>query len=150
MDAPLLSELLPPGHVLADPRITGKAALLDLLTRRAIAGSNLDPATVLRLIAEREALGSTGIGKGIGLPHARVPGLLRPIAAFARLARPLPFDAIDDQPVDLVFLLLSPSGAQSPHLAALAAISRRLRDPARVAAIRAADQAGLHRLLIAD
>jgi PTS system nitrogen regulatory IIA component len=82
----------------------------------------------LARVTERERLGSTGFGRRIAIPHARMAGLTRPVAAFMRLESPVEFDSADGMPVDLVFGLLSPEGAGATHLHALAAISRMMRD----------------------
>ena len=89
---------------------------------------HLDAGEVLERIEERENLGSTGFGRGVAIPHARVTGLRRPVAAFLRLENPVDFRAADGMPVDLVFGLLSPENAGAVHLQALAAISRIARD----------------------
>jgi PTS system nitrogen regulatory IIA component len=125
-------------HLLSGLRATDKGALLAELARHAAKATGVDAADIARRLAAREALGSTGIGGRVVVPHARLAELSVPAAFFARLDRPIAFDAIDGAPVDLVFLLLSPEGADATHLAWLAAASRRLRDPALVAAIRAA------------
>lgn len=122
-------------------RAADKGALLTELARHAAAAVGGDATDIARRLAAREALGSTGTGGGIAVPHARLPGLAAPVAFFARLERPVAFDAIDGRPVDLVFLLLSPEGADASHLARLAAASRRLRDPTVVAAVRSAGSA---------
>ncbi|WP_288115339.1 PTS sugar transporter subunit IIA [Novosphingobium sp.] len=88
----------------------------------------LDVATVMDGIEEREKLGSTGFGRGVAIPHARVDGLERPVAAFFRLESPVEFASADGMPVDCVFGLLSPTQAGATHLQALAAISRMMRD----------------------
>jgi PTS system nitrogen regulatory IIA component len=140
---------LPPAHVTIGLKVAGKAALLEALARLAAPAAGLAPAELARLLAAREALGSTGVGGGIALPHARVPGLVGVTGRFLRLAKPIGFDAVDAAPVDLVFLLLSGPDAQAAHLAALAAMARRLRDPQRCAAIRAArDADGVHAALM--
>ena len=87
----------------------------------------LKASDVLEALVEREALGSTGVGRGVALPHARLPGLDRMRAVFVRLEAPVAFDAVDDQPVDLLFALFAPEGAGSDHLRALARVSRLLR-----------------------
>jgi PTS system nitrogen regulatory IIA component len=125
-------------ELLTGIRAANKGELLAELARRAAVSLGLDAGDIARRLAAREALGSTGTGGGIAVPHARLPGLPAPASFFARLDRPLSFDAIDGRPVDLVFLLLSPEDGHAPHLAILAAASRRLRDPAVVAAIREA------------
>lgn len=88
----------------------------------------LDAETVIDAIDEREKLGSTGFGRGVAIPHARIDGLERPVAAFFRLENPVEFASADGMPVDCVFGLLSPSQAGATHLQALAAISRLMRD----------------------
>ncbi|MBB4857851.1 PTS system nitrogen regulatory IIA component [Novosphingobium chloroacetimidivorans] len=98
----------------------------------------LDRDLVLERITERERLGSTGFGRHVAIPHARIAGLSRPVAAVIRLDRPVEFDAADGMPVDLVFGLLSPDGAGATHLQALAAVSRMMRDERMHAALVAA------------
>lgn len=88
----------------------------------------LDAETVIEGIEEREKLGSTGFGRGVAIPHARIDGLEKPVAAFFRLENPVEFAAADGMPVDCVFGLLSPAQAGATHLQALAAISRLMRD----------------------
>ena len=105
-----------------------KSAILDQLAQRFAGVYGLDPVLVLDRIEEREKLGSTGFGRGVAIPHARLPGLNRPVAAFLRLDHAVSFDAADGLPVDLVFGLLSPEQAGAAHLHALAAISRMMRD----------------------
>lgn len=105
-----------------------KQAILDQLAQQFAGVYGLDPVLVLERLEEREKLGSTGFGRGVAIPHARIPELSRPVAAFIRLATPVAFDAADGMPVDLVFGLLSPEAAGAAHLHALAAISRMMRD----------------------
>jgi PTS system nitrogen regulatory IIA component len=105
-----------------------KPAILARLAEQFARVYDLDPGEVIARIEEREALGSTGFGRGVAIPHARIAGLIRPVAAFFRLSEPVMFDAADDMPVDLVFGLLSPQAAGAAHLHALAAISRMMRD----------------------
>ncbi len=112
-----------------------KAAILDQLAHRFAGVYGLDPVLVLERIEEREKLGSTGFGRGVAIPHARIPGLTRPVAAFFRLEDAVGFEAADGMPVDLVFGLLSPEQAGAAHLHALAAISRMMRDEAMHAAL---------------
>jgi PTS system nitrogen regulatory IIA component len=116
-------------------RADSKAAILGLLADRFADVYSLDRAQVLARINEREQLGSTGFGRGVAIPHARVAGVTRPIAAFLRLEAPVAFDAVDGRPVDLVFGLLSPEHAGAAHLHALAAISRMMRDEQMHAAL---------------
>lgn len=133
-----LAELLPPDHVFIGVRAADKARLLQELARRAGTGLGVAPAEVVAALSARETLGSTGVGAGIAVPHAQLPQLAATAAFLARLERPVDFQSVDGAPVDLVFLLLGPPAARSEHLAALAAGTRRLRDPATAAALRGA------------
>jgi PTS system nitrogen regulatory IIA component len=105
-----------------------KDIILDRLAGQFAQVYGLDHQAVLARVTERERLGSTGFGRRIAIPHARMTGLTRPVAAFMRLESPVEFDSADGMPVDLVFGLLSPEGAGATHLHALAAISRMMRD----------------------
>jgi nitrogen PTS system EIIA component len=143
-----IADLLKPEDVVVGLRASDKGQLLAELARRA-AAAHIDAATIAGALQARERLGSTGLGKGFALPHARIPGLTSFFGAFVRLARPIDFQAIDDQPVDLVFLLLIPNDAGNDHVAALAAISRRLRDAEVLRQARkTADAAALYQLLV--
>lgn len=119
------------GTVKAD----SKSAVLDCLADRFAAVYGLDRALVLERILERENLGSTGFGRGVAIPHARIALVDRPVAVFLRLSAPVAFEAADDMPVELVFGLLSPEAAGVVHLHALAAISRLMRDDKMHAAL---------------
>ena len=105
-----------------------KQEILELLAQRFAETYKLDANAVLERLEERERLGSTGFGRGVAIPHARVAGIKRPVAALLRLEEPVEFEASDGMPVDLVFGLLSPENAGVAHLHALAAISRIVRD----------------------
>ena len=105
-----------------------KEIILERLAQRFAGVYSLDPVTVLERLEEREKLGSTGFGRGVAIPHARIPDLGRPVAVFLRLDTAVSFDAADGMPVDMVFGLLSPEAAGAAHLHALAAISRMMRD----------------------
>jgi len=142
-----LGALIAPQRVLPRLRVGDKAALLAELGRRAAAACGLAAADVTTALTARESLGSTGIGSGIGVPHARLEGIAAPVGFFARLERPIDFAAIDGKPVDLVCLLLSPAQEHGAHLAALAAISRRLRDASVAEALRRSADAAMHGLL---
>lgn len=117
-----------------------KQALLEL---SAIAGAQTaqDERSVLDLLLARERLGSTGVGAGVAIPHAKLEGLAKPSGVFARLREPIEFDAVDGRPVDLIFLLLAPDSAGADHLKALALVSRLLRDERVCARLRGADSA---------
>ncbi len=136
-----LLEFLSPAAVVADLKVPSKKALLHQLAHRAAALTGIDERRLLDTIAERERLGSTGFGGGVAIPHGKVDGLGAVFGLFARLASPLDYDALDRQPVDLVFLLLAPQGAGADHLKALAAVSRTFRDRAMTAKLRAATSA---------
>jgi nitrogen PTS system EIIA component len=123
-----LASLVDPSRVVFGARVNNKEQLLLDLASRAAASLNLDPKTIVNALRAREELGSTGLGEGFALPHARIEGLDRFFGMFARLKRPVHFDSVDAKPVDLVFLLLNPATAQGEHLAALATISRHMRD----------------------
>lgn len=104
-----------------------KRALLQQLAQMAAQRLDLDTQAILASVTERERLGSTGFGEGVAIPHGKVDGLTQIYGLFARLSEPVDFKAIDSEPVDLVFLLLSPPDAGAEHLKALAAISRVIR-----------------------
>jgi PTS system nitrogen regulatory IIA component len=105
-----------------------KPAILEALATRFAEVYQLDRKAVLSALLERESLGSTGFGRGVAIPHARVADVNRPVAVFLRLQTPVDFNAADGAPIDFVFGLLSPEGAGAAHLHALAAISRLMRD----------------------
>lgn len=124
--------------VTADLPVANKKALFQALAQLAERSMGLPAREVLERLNERERLGTTGFGRGVAIPHGRVPGLDRIRAAFVRLEKPIDYSAIDDLPVDLVFMLLSPVEAGAEHLKALAQVSRRLRDRSFVAKLRGA------------
>jgi PTS system nitrogen regulatory IIA component len=137
-----LDEILDDRHVLIGLKPADKAALLEQLARRVATSTEVEPRAIAAALSAREALGSTGVGAGVALPHARVEGLSRTVAAFARLDSAIDFEAVDDEPVDLVFLLLSPPGGDKGHLKILAAAARQLRRPELRARLRRAGTAG--------
>lgn len=142
-------DLLTLETTLSGLRASDKAEALKLLSERAAAALGLDADVVQKALLEREALGSTGVGAGVALPHARIAGLARLFGLFARLTRPIDFAAVDGGPVDLVFLLLTPDAAAPAYLKALASISRVLRDPAVGARLRKAGDAAALRDILA-
>lgn len=133
-----LADLLGKGHVLADVRCRDKAQLLGKLAKTAAATVGVPETIIAAALASREALGPTGFGNGFALPHARLDGLDQAFGLFARLARPVDFGAIDQKPVDLVFLLLQPAGTDQANIATLAAVTRELRSPAKLEQLRRA------------
>lgn len=125
-----------------------KKRLFQELADMAAACYALDPAETVDALLEREGLGPTGVGHGVALPHARLAGTDKVRGLFVRLERPLDFEAVDRQPVDLVFCLLAPASAGVDHLKALALVSRTLRDAAVCAKLRAnSDPAKLYAIL---
>lgn len=133
-----LSDLLSPQAVNAAIVAPNKKALFQQLAGIASKLVEADSRVIVDRLVERERLGSTGFGGGIAIPHGKIEGLDRVVGLFARLGSPVDFAAIDDLPVDLVFLLLSPVDAGVEHLKALARVSRRMRDKAFVAKLRGA------------
>ena len=136
-----LHDFLSPAAVVADLRASTKKQLLQQLCHRAAPLTSIDERKLLDTVLERERLGSTGFGGGVAIPHGKVEGLTQVFGMFARLGTPVDFDALDRQPVDLVFLLLAPQGAGADHLKALAAVSRTFRDRAITAKLRGSTSA---------
>jgi PTS system nitrogen regulatory IIA component len=123
-----IKEFLSAADVAIDVRAADKATLLKELASRAAAAVNLPADMVVAEIEKRDELGSTGIGRGVAIPHARLREIKEPFALLARLKGPIEFDAVDGQPVDLVVLLMLPASSQLDQLNALAAVARTLRD----------------------
>ena len=143
-----ITDLLSPRGVVPQLRAGNKKQVLQELARRAETLTGIPERQIQEVLLERERLGSTGIGGGVAVPHGKLPELTRMCGLFARLERPIPFDAIDNQPVDLLFVLLAPVNAGNDHLTALALVSRLLRDQAMCAKLRGTDSAdGLFALL---
>lgn len=132
-----LSSLLATSAVKTLAGMTSKKRMLRALAEIAGDSYGLDPCEALEALQDRESVGPTGVGHGVALPHARLPGLDRVVGVFLRLDNPLPFDAIDRQPVDLIFGLFAPDDCGVAHLKALASVSRVMRDPAICAKLRA-------------
>ena len=145
-----IAELITPQSVVAGLRVANKRQLLQELAKRAAPFVGLDEKVILDTLMERERLGSTGIGGGIAVPHSRLARLPRMFGLFARLEKPIPFESVDDQPVDLVFLLLTPDTAGADHLKALARVSRLLRDNAICTKLRGTDRADALYALLTD
>ena len=122
--------IAPDGIILDLTSCNSKRQVLKELAQQAAAALGLDQQHLLDALIERERLGTTGIGHGIAIPHARLAALDRLVGLFARLDHPIDFESLDDQPSDLIFLLLAPDSADADSLKALARISRVLRDPA--------------------
>ncbi|MET0427405.1 MAG: PTS IIA-like nitrogen regulatory protein PtsN [Microvirga sp.] len=130
-------DFLDPKAVLPSVRVSGKKQALQELASHAAGLTGLDAGGIFEALLQRERLGSTGIGDGIAIPHGKLPGLNRIVGLVARLERPIDFEALDSQPVDILFLLLAPEGAGADHLKALARVARVLREPGLVERVRA-------------
>lgn len=143
-----ISDVIAVEDVILDLRPEGKTRLLKELAVHAGRRTGSSAAEISSVLAARERLGSTGLGMGVAIPHAKLRTLQRPFGAFFRLAAPCPFEAIDGEDVDLVVLLLLPEASPQEHLNVLARIARLLRDTDVLTQLReAADAAALHRVL---
>jgi nitrogen PTS system EIIA component len=131
-----VESFLAPERVLLGWRCASKRELFEALAKTAAKTTGLDQTAILAALNQREKLGTTGIGEGIAIPHARVKDLGSLIGYFVRLASPVDYDALDDAPVSLVFLLLASEEAPNAQLKALARIARLLRDPETSAKLR--------------
>jgi len=130
---------------------SSKRQALAVIAEIAARNFGLDVGETLEALTEREAAGSTGVGHGVAAPHARLDGLERMRGVFVRLENPVEFDAIDDQPVDLLFALFAPKDAGAEHLRALARVSRMLRHGDLREQVRKARSAdAIHALLVQD
>jgi len=143
-----LTDLLTPEAVLPALKVNGKKQALQELAAHASKLTGLDEREIFDTLLQRERLGSTGIGDGIAIPHGKPARIDRLIGLFARLERPIDFEALDGQPVDIIFLLLAPESAGADHLKALARVARLLRQPGILDKIRATrDPAALFAVL---
>ena len=133
-----ISDLLSPTDVMIDVRASNKRLLLQEFAARAAVSLGLRVDQVAPFLLKREELGSTGIGHGIAIPHARLPDLQKPYGLLAKLKPPIEFDAIDGQEVDIVFVLLLPAAAENGQLGPLALVARTLRPPETLARLRGA------------
>ncbi len=144
-----ISDLLSPADVLIDVRASNKRLLLQELAAKAATSLNLRVDQIAPDLLKREELGSTGVGGGVAIPHARLPDLQRPFGLLARLKQPIEFDAIDGQPVDIVFVLLLPANVEEGQLGALALVARTLRSSETLGRLRhARDAAGLYSAMV--
>jgi PTS system nitrogen regulatory IIA component len=146
----VMRDLLAP-HAVAELTLSTKREVIETIASRAATVAAQEAHHVFDVLWAREKLGTTGVGQGIAIPHGRVPGLKKITGYFARLSSPIAFEAVDDKPVDLVFVLLSPEEAGADHLHALAIISRVLRDKDLCDRLRKAkDMAALYDILTED
>lgn len=134
-----VADLVQTESVIAKLPATSKKQALQELAKRAAQITGLQERVIFDVLLERERLGTTGVGNGIAIPHGKLPDLTRLYGLFARLEKPVDFEAVDDQPVDLIFLLLAPEGAGADHLKALARVSRLLRDRTICEKLRGSD-----------
>jgi PTS system nitrogen regulatory IIA component len=125
----MLNDLVAPNAIIPALKVQSKKQALQELAAKAAALTGQNERTVYEILMQREKLGSTGVGNGIAIPHGKLPKLTNVFGLFARLDRPIDFEALDGQTVDLVFLLLAPESAGADHLKALARVARLLRDP---------------------
>jgi PTS system nitrogen regulatory IIA component len=133
-----IDDFLSSADAMIEPRTLDKLQLLRELSAQAAASLRLDPGLVADAILKRENLGSTGMGGGVAIPHARFPDLKKPYGILVRLKKPIDFEAVDGRPVDIVFLLLAPVAPESDQLNALACVARKLRNPDIVSDLRKA------------
>ncbi len=131
-------ELVSPNAIIPALKVNGKKQALQEIAAKAAILTGQSERAILEILLQREKLGSTGVGNGVAIPHGKLAKLGQVFGLFARLERPVDFEALDGQPVDLVFLLLAPEGAGADHLKALASVSRVFRDRQTVAKLRGA------------
>jgi len=136
-----IGDLLAPKGIIPRLRAKTKKQALHELAARAAEVTGLEPRTIFETLLQRERLGSTGLGRGIAIPHVKFKALKNIVCLFARLEEPVEFEAHDAEPVDLIFLLLAPEHASGDHLKALARVSRLLRDAAMCDKLRGSDSA---------
>lgn len=145
-----ISDLITPATVIPALKVTSKKQALQELSRLSAEVTDLDERTVFEILVERERLGTTGVGAGVAIPHGKHAGLDRLYGLFARLEQAVNYDSIDEQPVDLIFLLLAPEAAGADHLKALARVSRKLRDRDTCEKLRGSDSADALYALLTD
>jgi PTS system nitrogen regulatory IIA component len=144
----MLSDLLLPGAVIPTLKVGNKKQAIQELAARAATFVDVPEREIFETLLQRERLGSTGVGNGIAIPHGKLTRITNLFGMFARLERSIDFDALDSEPVDLVFLILAPEGAGADHLKALARVARVLRDQSTAQKLRATrDPAALHAVL---
>ncbi|MGQ9366597.1 PTS IIA-like nitrogen regulatory protein PtsN [Azospirillum sp. ST 5-10] len=134
-------DLITPRAILPNLKAGSKKQALQEMARKAAELTGQHERAIFDVLLERERLGTTGVGHGIAIPHGKLPSLDRVYGVFARLERPIDFDAIDEQPVDLIFLLIAPEQAGADHLKALARVSRLLRDQSMCEKLRGSESA---------
>ena len=131
-----INEIIDPASVIASLKPSSKKQLLQELAEAGADRTGIECHAIFESLLEREKLGSTGVGNGVAIPHAKLPGMDRMVGVFAHLNKPVAFEAVDDQPVDIVFMLLAPEGSGADHLKALSRVARILRNQSTLASIR--------------
>jgi PTS system nitrogen regulatory IIA component len=135
------TDLVSPNAIIPAMKVNGKKQALQEIAAKAAELTGHNEKAVFEILLQREKLGSTGVGNGVAIPHGKLQKLGSVFGLFARLERPIDFEALDAQPVDLIFLLLAPEGAGADHLKALARVARLLRDPEVARKLRASNGA---------
>lgn len=136
-----LTSLLGEGVILDPVSAENRKQALTILAGALSERTKIDARDIFDAVMERERLGSTGVGEGVAIPHARIEKLPHPVGGFVRLNEGVDFDAVDDRPCDLIFMLIAPVGSGADHLRALAQVSRTLRQPELREALRKAEDA---------
>jgi PTS system nitrogen regulatory IIA component len=134
-------DLVSPNAIIPALKVNGKKQALQEIAAKAAALTGQSDRAIFEILLQREKLGSTGVGNGVAIPHGKLAKLANVFGLFARLERPVDFEALDGQPVDLIFLLLAPEGAGADHLKALARVARLLRDPEVARKLRSSQDA---------
>lgn len=143
-----LHDLIDVDAIIPSLKVSTKKQALQEISERASAIADLPAREIYDALLQRERLGSTGVGGGIAIPHGKLPRVPRMLGVFARLEKPIDYEALDGEPVDLIFLLLAPEAAGADHLKALSRVARALRDSSLTARLRATkDASGLYLLL---
>jgi nitrogen PTS system EIIA component len=145
------TDLVSPNAIIPALKVNGKKQALQEIAAKAAVLTGQSEKAILEILLQREKLGSTGVGNGVAIPHGKLAKLAQVFGLFARLERPIDFEALDGQPVDLMFVLLAPEEAGADHLKALARIARVVREPGMSDRIRATrDAEALYALLTSD
>lgn len=143
-----LGDLLAPEGIIPALKAASKKQALEDLSQRAASITGLDHRRIFETLLQRERLNSTGLGRGIAIPHVKLAGLKSIVCVFARMAEPISFESHDGEPVDIIFLLLAPEDASGDHLKALARISRLVREPSTLDLLRSAPDTGVLRKIL--
>ncbi len=145
-----LSDLISRDAILPSLKVASKKQALQELSERAAQQCSLTPREIFEALSQRERLGSTGIGNGIAIPHSKLARIDRIFGVFARVEKPIDFESLDGEPIDLILLLLAPENAGADHLKALARAARMLRSPSKTAKLRSTRDAGMLYAILAE